>query len=213
VVGFGVPLSPAKFLTFTPWYELAFSANLDTVVKPKDIEIDASDVDVDPSTGNATLKPNAVEDALSKGVEIDVNVSVPMRAGLEASFHLGKTADLNLYGMLSTLGGAFSGESVKTIGAALVIRWDDIVPAVLPKPAVEVDESCEATEKRFRACPNARHWLSPEQRGQTLLPETQTAPAPAVTPTPPAAAPTPAPPAASPAPAPAPQPQDSFPAP
>jgi hypothetical protein len=222
VLGFGVPRSPAKFLTFTPWYELAFSANLDTVVKPKDVEIDASYVEVDPSTGKATLKPNAVEDALAKGVEIDLNVSVPMRAGLEASFHLGKTADLNLYGMLSTLGGAFSGESVKTIGGALVIRWDDIVPAVLPKPAVEVDESCEATEKRFRACPNARHWLSPEQRGQALPPnapipanEAPASPPPAASPpvSPPTAA-APPPPAAAPASSPAPaQPKDSFPAP
>jgi hypothetical protein len=150
-----------------------------------------------------------------------------MRVGLEASLHLGKSADLNLYGMLSSLGGAFSGETVKTVGGALVIRWDDIVPAVLPKPEVEATESCEATEKRFRACPNARHWLSPEQRGQqppsepapitppplTTAPQ---APAPAPTPTPaPAPAPAiPAAPAAAPTtPAPTAPPQGSFPAP
>lgn len=228
VLGFGVPLSPAKFLTFTPWYELGVSVNLDTVIKPQDVTVDRDDVVYDPSSMTASLRPGAVEDALAQGVEIDLGVSVPMRVGLEASLHLGKTVDLNLYGMFSTLGGAFSGETVKTIGGALVIRWDDIVPTVLPKPEVETTESCEATEKRFRACPNARHWLSPEQRGEQAPGE----PAPSTTPpatTPPATTPptTPAPPLApvapppattppsAPAPAapPASAPQDSFPAP
>jgi hypothetical protein len=190
VLGFGVPLSPAPLLTLTPWYELALSTNLDTIVKPQDVEVDSTYVTIDPDTQTATLGPNAVEDALSKGVEIDIGLSVPMRVGLEASFHLGKTVDLNLYGMLSTLGGAFSGEHVETIGGALVIRWDDIVPAVLPKPAAELSESCEATERRFRACPNARHWLSPEQRGQQA--PSEAAPATPPQTTPPLAAPPPA---------------------
>jgi hypothetical protein len=222
VLGFGVPLSPAPFLTFTPWYELAFSANLDTVVKPQDVKVDSTYVMIDPNTQTATLKPNAVEDALSKGVEIDVGVSVPMRVGLEASFHLGKTVDLNLYGMLSTLGGAFSGENVKTVGGALVIRWDDIVPSVLPKREIEINESCEATERRFRACPNARHWLSPEQRGQQAPSDAAPAAAPpaAAPPAapppaapPPAAPPPAAPPPAAPPPAAAPGPQGNFPTP
>jgi hypothetical protein len=207
VLGFGFPLSPARMLTFTPWYELAFSANVDTVVKPEGVTIDASMVEVDPKTGMASLKPGAVQSALSKGVTIDVGVSVPMRVGLEAAVHLGKSADLNLYGMFSTLGGAFSGEAVKTVGASLVVRWDDIVPAVLPKSEIETQESCEATERRFRACPNSRFWLSPEQRGQAPAPASTpgtlgapapgatavptAAPVPAVTPTP-ARAPTPA---------------------
>jgi len=141
---------------------------------------------IDPVTRMASLKPGAVQSALAKGVTIDVGVNVPMRVGLEAAIHLGKSVDFNLYGMLSTLGGAFSGQSVKTLGAALVVRWDDIVPAVLPKPVVEEHESCEATERRFRACPISRSWLTPEQRGQA-------APVPAPTPTPAAPAPSPAP--------------------
>lgn len=166
VLGFGVPLSPAKMITITPWYELAISANVDTIVRPEGVTITSNDVVFDPQNQTVSLREGAVQDALSKGVTIDVGVSVPMRAGLEASLHLGKSADLNLYGMLSTLGGAFSGNSVATIGSALVIRWDDIVPAVLPKPTSEVREDCEATERRFRACPRSRDWLSPEQRGQ-----------------------------------------------
>jgi hypothetical protein len=197
VLGFGVPLSPHRLLTFTPWYELAISANVDTIVRPEGVTIDSSSVVFDPQTQTASLKPGAVETALRKGVTIDVGVSAPMRAGLEATLHVGKSADLNLYGMLSTLGGAFSGDSVKTLGGALVIRWDDIVPAVLPKPEV-TPESCEAVERRFRACPNSRHWLSPEQRGQPP------APAPAPVPPPAASAPKSAPPAPLPTPDPAP---------
>jgi hypothetical protein len=138
-----------------PGYELAISANIDTIVRPEDVTITDQEVVFNPQTNTVSLREGAVQDALSKGV--DVGVSVPMRVGLETAVHLGKNVDLNLYGMLSTLGGAFSGDSVKTVGGALLIRWDDIVPAVLPKPEVEVHESCEATERRFRACPNSRH--------------------------------------------------------
>jgi hypothetical protein len=213
VLGFGLPISPARFFTFTPWYELAFSANVDTVVRPEGVTLDASAVQIDPKTGMASLKPGAVQSALSKGVTIDVGVSVPMRVGLEAALHLGKSADLNFYGMFSTLGGAFSGDSVKTVGAALVFRWDDIVPAVLPKPLVEEHESCETTERRFRACPNSHFWLTPEQRGQGGTPDNTPAVPPSPTPSPtppnptpvtPATNPTPTRPATKPTPAPAP---------
>lgn len=209
VLGFGVPLSPVRMLTFTPWYELALSTNVDTVVKPDNVTVDSSMVQIDPNTGTASLKPGAVQSALSKGVTIDVGVSVPMRVGLEAALHLGTSADLNLYGMLSTLGGAFSGDSVETVGASLVVRWDDIVPAVLPTPP-SVPESCESIERRFRACPSSRNWLSPEQRGQAPAPPAVPAPQPAAAP--PAAAP-PAPTPAAPSPAPATAPTSPAPTP
>ncbi len=212
VLGFGLPMSPARMLTFTPWYELAISANVDTIVRPEGVTIDSSSVQIDPATGMASLKPGAVQEALSKGVTIDLGVSVPMRVGLEAAFHLGTSADLNLYGMFSTLGGAFSGDSVKTVGAALVVRWDDIVPAVLPKSETETSESCAATERHFRACPNSRFWLTPEQRGQSAPPSPSpatTAPASPPQAPPHAAAAPPTPPAPSPAPAPTPPPASS----
>ena len=228
VLGFGLPLSPIRQLTFTPWYELAIAANVDTIVRPEGVTIDSSQVQVeigpDGKPTGAMLKPGAVQDALSKGVTVDLTVNVPMRFGLEAALHLGKSADLNFYGMFSTLGGAFAGENVKTVGASLVVRWDDIVPAVLPKPAVEEHESCEATERRFRACPNARFWLTPEQRGQAL-PDATPAPSAPATPAPasaapsapappaPAAPPTAAPPTAAPAPTPPGSSNNNFPAP
>jgi hypothetical protein len=212
VLGFGLPISPVRFVTFTPWYELAFSANVDTIVRPEGVTIDTTDpsvVMVDPVTHTATLKQDAVKDALAKGVTIDVGVSVPMRAGLDLTFHLGKTADINLYGMFSTLGGAFSGDSVETVGASLLFRWDDIVPAVLPKPIVIEHESCDITERRFRACPNARFWLTPEQRGQSAAPDAAPATTAPAAPSTPAPSPTPA----APAPAPAPTPTPAQPAP
>lgn len=191
VLGFGVPLSPAKMLTFTPWYELAVSTNVDTIVRPEGVTIDVSSVVPDPKTRMVSLPQSAVQDALAKGVTIDVGVSVPMRVGLEAALHLGNGADLNVYGMLSTLGGAFSGQAVKTLGASLVVRWDDIVPAVLPRPEAEDDTSCEAIERRFRACPNARHWLTPEQRGQDAAVPSKAPSSPARAPTPATTPPTP----------------------
>jgi hypothetical protein len=191
VLGFGFPISPSRFVTFTPWYELAFSANVDTIVRPEGVSIDTTDpsvVTIDPNTHMATLKQEAVQNALAKGVTVDVGVSVPMRFGLEATVHLGKTVDLNLYGMFSTLGGAFSGDSVKTVGASLLFRWDDVVPAVLPKPVVVEHESCEITERRFRACPSSHFWLTPEQRGQVPVPDSTpappAAPAPSLSPAP-----------------------------
>jgi hypothetical protein len=207
VLGFGIPLSPSRFITFTPWYELAISANVDTVIRPEGVTIDTTDpsqVQYDPKTMKTSIKASAVESALAKGVTVDVGVSVPMRVGLEAALHAGKSVDFNFYGMFSTLGGAFSGDSVKTVGVSLLVRWDDIVPAVLPKAEVDDHESCATTERHFRACPNSRFWLSPEQRGQapasTPAPAGTTTPAPSVAPVPvPRPAPAPAP-AAAPAP-------------
>jgi hypothetical protein len=198
VLGFGVPLSPSRYVTFTPWYELALSANLDTIVRPEGVTIDPSLVQYDPMTGKATLPQGAVQAALEKGVTIDVGVSVPMRAGLEAQLHLGKSADLNLYGMFSTLGAIFSGDTVKTVGASLVLRWDDVVPSVLPK-----------SEQDFGRCP--------EPPPARVAPETAPLPAaapPATPPVPPSSAPAPTPPARPvPAPTPATTPVPAVPVP
>lgn len=177
VLGFGFPLSPARFLTFTPWYELALSANLDTIVRPEGVTIDVNAVKIE--NGKATLPRSAVQDALSKGVTIDVGVSVPMRAGLEAALHLGKTVDLNLYGMFSTLGAVFTGTSVKTVGASLVVRWDDIVPTVLPKE--QQDFRCPEPARVAPQTPAATP--QPRPAAQQAWP-TETPPRPATQPAP-----------------------------
>ncbi|HEY1533400.1 MAG TPA: hypothetical protein VGF76_05265 [Polyangiaceae bacterium] len=177
VLGFGVPLSPHQAVTITPWFEIAPSANLDTVFKPGGIQL-GNDVVV-PSPGcdlsnpisaqqcKYTLNQSAIEAAVQKGVTVDLSFKVPMRAGLDGSVHLGENADFSVYSGVSTLGGGFSGSSVFTLGAGLTFRWDDIVPAVLPVERRLDREGCDAIESRFRSCPNSRKWLSPEQRAKT----------------------------------------------
>lgn len=216
VLGLGVPLSPSRFVTITPWYELALSINADTVITTDDLTIDPAWVRIDPNTGQPVgLAPQAVNEALAQGVEMDITAVVPMRFGLDVALHVNRVADINLYGMFSTLGGAFAGRSVGTVGGGVVFRWDAIAPAVLPKKTEE--ESCEAIERRFRACPISKQWLAPEQRtpaaGEPPAPAPQPAPvsAPPVVPAPapaPVTAPAPAP---SPAPSPAPAPTEVAP--
>ena len=188
VLGFGVPLSPARQVTITPWFEFAPSVNLDTTFHTADIKVDPSGVMYDPTTGTATLSQSAVESAVKSGVSTEFNFSAPMRSGLELSLHVSQTADLNLYGSISTLGGGFSGASVFSLGAGLVIRWDEVVSAVLPVERRLDREGCDAIEGRFRSCPNSRRWLSPEQRSR--LPDAEKpstpGPSPAISTAPPA---------------------------
>lgn len=219
VLGFGVPLSPHKAVTITPWFEIAPSANLDTVFKAADVQIGDNVVNKSPECSSmdptvlaqckVTLNQSAIEDAVKKGVTVDLSFKVPMRAGLDGSVHLGESVDFNVYSGVSSLGGGFAGSSVLTLGAGLTFRWDDIVPAVLPVERRLDREGCDAIEGRFRSCPNSRKWLSPEQRARTpelpanatqLTPE-QTLPTQRLVPVAPAAAPSPAPRAPSPAPA------------
>lgn len=209
VLGLGVPLSPHKAITLTPWFEASFSANLDTIFKSTDITVDPDAVTtkVNPDgTINVSLKDGAVEAAVKKGVSIDSGFVVPLRAGLEAAIHVSESVDFNLYSSFATLGGGFAGTSALTFGAGLGYRWDDIVPAVLPVERRLERENCDAVEARFRSCPSSGKWLTPEQRAKeskpalpTATPPVQPAPVqpapipPAVSPTPPAAPPAAAP--------------------
>jgi len=168
-LGFAVPLSPHRAITFTPWFEAAPSANLDTIFQPAKISVGPDAVTVTPNaTGSfdVALNQGAVEAAVKKGVTINYGFSVPMRVGLETGIHVSQGVDFNLYTGLASLGGGFSGATVLSLGAGLVFRWDDIVPAVLPVERRLDHEGCDAIEARFRSCPNSRPWLSPEQRAR-----------------------------------------------
>lgn len=190
-LGLGVPLSPHRAITFTPWFEVAPSANLDTIFKPADVQIGSNVTNQSPECASTdpvvlanckvTLNQSAIEDAVRKGVTADLSFKVPLRAGLETGIHLGSSADFNVYASLGSLGGGFSGSSLFSLGAGLVFRWDDIVPAVLPVERRLEREGCDAVEGRFRSCPNSRQWLSPEQKAR--LPQAA-APAPASAPVP-----------------------------
>ncbi len=199
VLGLGVPLSPHKAITFTPWFEASFSANLDTIFKTTDITIDPKAVGttINPNgTVGVTLNQDAVEAAVKKGVTIDSGFVVPLRAGLEAGIHISESVDFNLYSSIATLGGGFSGTSAFSLGAGLGYRWDAIVPAVLPVERRLEHVDCDVVETRFRSCPNAGQWLTPEQRAKEPKPPVGTG----------AAQPAPSQPAVSPKPTPAPVP-------
>lgn len=220
VLGFGVPLSPHRAITLTPWFEASMSANLDTIFKTTDITVDPDAVTITPSQNgsvNVKLKDGAVEEAVKKGVSIDSGFYVPMRAGLEGDVHVSESVDFNLYSSIATLGGAFGGASAFSLGAGLSYRWDDIVPAVLPVERRLERENCEAIEARFRSCPSSKQWLSPEQRAAEAKPAAPPALAPipaprAVSPKPPLPAPVPvAPPTPAPAAPPAPEPKPAAP--
>ncbi len=205
VLGLGVPLSPHKAITLTPWFEASFSANLDTVFKSTDITVDENAVKITPNPNgsfNVSLQDGAVEAAVKKGVSIDSGFFVPLRAGLEAALHVSESVDFNLYSSFATLGGGFAGTSALTFGAGLGYRWDDIVPAVLPVERRLEHEDCEAIEARFRSCPSASKWLTPEQRAKEPKPAPSTTPAAQPAPAQPAVTPKPAPAATPAAPAP-----------
>lgn len=218
VFGFGVPLSPHKAITLTPWFEASISANLDTIFTSTDISVDPTWVTVtqdpnNPANTKVSLKDGAVEAAVKNGVSIDSGFYVPMRAGFQADIHVSQTVDLNLYSSIATLGGAFGGASALTLGAGLSFRWDSIVPAVLPVERRLEHEDCEAVEARFRSCPAASTWLSPEQRARQAQPTAPASSAPPTAPPPPVnPKPTPAPAAAPPPPPAAPPPAPPTPA-
>jgi hypothetical protein len=183
IIGFSVPWSPIEALTITPWYELAISADLDTVVKSAAFaDTDICEFVICDDNGipvpdqEIEFDSDTVAKVLDRGVDVDLTVAVPMRFGVDAAIHLGDTSDLTLYGGMVSIGGGFSGTKAGVFGASLVWRWDDIVPAVLPPERRLERENCDDIEARFRTCPASKNWKSPEQ----LEP---TAPSPAPVPT------------------------------
>jgi hypothetical protein len=150
VIGVGVPLSPSPSVTLTPWLELSPGLNFDTRINEISTQ-EAIDAAID-----GTLTQDEVEELVRQGLDAELETSLGARAGLSAAFHLGERVDLDAD--LSIGGGAFS------LGAGLVIRWDEIVPGVRP-PSYG---SCADIDERARACRAARR-----------LPPTQPAPTPA----------------------------------
>lgn len=240
VLGMAFPMSPGEAITLTPWFEMALSVDVDTVVRPitftpDDVcaqfgfcydpnTFDPNDPSTWPDTSQQTptinFDANTVNEIVSQGVTVEVTASVPMRAGLDIALHLGDSMDFTAYGGVTTFGSAFSGTTVAIVGGSLVWRWDDIVPAVLPPERRLLRESCGDVEARFRTCPVSRTWLRPEQlqaerkEAEKARQEAEAAKqAPAPAPAAPAPAPVPAP-APAPAPAaPAPAPATPAPAP
>lgn len=206
VLGFGVPMTPAKALTITPWFEFSPSVNLDTEIHSFHITPEDAKkyVDVNTMTGdiNVNFTAGDVEELIGKSVDLKTSVAIGARAGLDLALHASDSFDFGLNAAMSSFGSAFSGTRVLYVGGGFAWRWDNIVSAVLPAEKRLLDESCDAVEQRFRSCPNSQKWRSPEDVERLYGPKPAntpvTAPDPAVVP---AAAPAPA---AVPAPSPAP---------
>jgi hypothetical protein len=227
VLGLAFPMSPAEFITFTPWFEAGLSLDLDTVIKPATLNaqnvcnlVDCTQF-TQPDPNNPTppqqqeiqFDAASVSEIVGQGLDVELSINAPMRFGLDTAFHAGDGIDFTIYGGMSTLGSAFKNTKVGFVGASLVWRWDDIVPAVLPPERRLMRENCDDIEARFRTCPASRSWLKPEQleaerkeaEKSRKVEEPQKAPAPAPAPAAPAPAPvTPVPVTPAPAPAPAP---------
>lgn len=200
VFGFGVPLSPAKAITITPWFELSPSVNLDTVIHSYDFSNENPLDYIDPATGELKLTSADVERVLSKSVDLEFGFGVGARGGIDLALHASDYFDFAVNASMSSVGTAFSGTRVVYLGGGFVWRWDDIVPAVLPAEKRLLNESCEDVEARFRFCPNSHKWRSPDELQQKFGPTEIKPPTTPSSPAPTPSAPTPItpPPAAAP---------------
>lgn len=206
VLGFGVPISPARAVSITPWFEFSPGVNLDTVIKDFSFENEDPDDYINLETNTIELDQGDIERVLRESVELDFSFKVGARAGLDLALHASDAFDFTANATLSSIGTAFSGERVIYVGGGLVFRWDDVVPAVLPPEKRLLNESCDDVETRFRSCPNRQRWKSPEELqvappppAVPPLPPSEPAPAPALPPpTVQPAEPQPAPPADAP---------------
>lgn len=217
LAGFGVPVTPSKVITITPWFEFSPAVNLDTTIHPYEI----TEADRNRIIMNGMLTQADVEQLVSESLELETSFGVGARGGLDLALHVSDAFDFKANATLSSVGTAFSGNRVIYLGGGLVWRWDDIVPAVLPMEKRLLKEPCDAIEARFRSCPRSREWRTPEQLqgaaaptpasdpaaapaavpapSTNAMPPSGPAPAPAIEPTPAPAAPAPAPAAPSPA--------------
>lgn len=159
VFGAGVPITPVKYISIVPWFELSPSINLDTVIKP--YQFTAEDIAKYYDAKNNTIRNLTaadVENLVNKSVELKTTFAVGARGGLDLSLHASDSFDFNVNAALSSVGSAFSGPRVLYLGGGLTWRWDDIVPAVLPAEKRLLHESCDDVEARFTTCPNSRKW-------------------------------------------------------
>jgi hypothetical protein len=219
VVGIGLPYSPHKMVTLTPWFELSPGLSLDAQVHP----IALAQADPlsyctsypTPANPNAPLvcpglNEQVARDAVNNTISLDTSFTVGARAGLDVGFHLTDSFGIDLGLTAGSLGTAFKGTTVIWAGGSLVWYWDDIVPAVLPPEKRLFKESCEDIERRFYTCPQSEKCPLARPPTQSTAPAPGQAPEPQPGALPPASGPAPMspaqPPPATPQPMPAPAP-------
>jgi hypothetical protein len=197
VLGFGMPVTPAKFVTLTPWVEVSPAVNLDPEFKPYQLSPQDAAKIIDPKTGQVKLTQAEVQTLITQSTDLKASVGAGFRGGLNLALRLSPAVDVAADFAISSIGTAFAGPTVYYVGGGFVWRWDDFVPAVLPPEQRLVHEDCDAIEARFRMCPNSERWKPPPAEPATK---------PGAVPPSPAAATVPAPAPAAPAPSPSPQP-------
>lgn len=207
VLGFGVPITPHKVISITPWFEISPSINLDTVIHSYDFSNEDPTKYINPRTGEIQLTSDDVERVLSESVDLEMTGAIGARGGVDLALHASDAFDFDLSATMSSLGTAFAGRRVIYLGGGFTWRWDEIVPAVLPAEKRLLHESCDDVETRFKSCPNSRRWKSPEELQQsygptTIAPSGDTQAVPPSSTATPSASPSSAPPRSSPAPAP-----------
>jgi hypothetical protein len=212
VLGFGMPVTPARFISLTPWVEVSPAVNFDPEFKPYALSPQDAAKVIDPTTGQVKLTQAEVETLLAKSTDLKTSVGAGFRGGLNVALHVSTAVDFSADFALSSAGTAFSGPRVTYLGGGFVWRWDDIVPAVLPADRRLLHEDCDAVEARFRMCPNSERWKPPPETTPALAtpaaaaPATTAAPAAVPAATAPAAAPAPNPPTSAPTSSPVPPP-------
>jgi hypothetical protein len=119
VLGVGLPVSPTPWLSIEPWAELSPGLNFDTHIQA------VSTAAAVQAAMDGTLTRSEVEDLVDEGLKITEQTTVGKRAGLSLTAHLGERADLSVN---LALGAGHSGSA--SLGAAFVVRWDELVPGV-----------------------------------------------------------------------------------
>jgi hypothetical protein len=156
-IGLGAALSPASWISITPWFEAAPGLDLDTTIEDPDLSPYApSESDIQDIINNrqpVPLTEAEVRNLLSDSVKVDLAFEMAMRAGLDVTLRMTESWSANVNTYLTSLGSYFGGETFVYAGAGLVYHWDDIVPPVLPAARRLQNESCEDIEARFRMCP------------------------------------------------------------
>lgn len=204
-LGIGTALSPASWVSITPWFEAAPGVDLDTTIVEPDLSSlapDNSDIQQLINGQQAVLvSEEDIKKAIADSVKVDISFEMAMRAGLDINLRMSESWSFNLNSYLSTLGSSFGGQKYIYAGGGLVFHWDDIVPAVLPPSRRLERESCEDIETRFRMCPAGKITPPPPPPPEKQCPTAVEPLSPKVTPGPVPVTPLP-PPVTPPAPAP-----------
>ncbi len=183
VIAVGLPIAPVPWLTITPWGEVAPALTFDGSLHPEAI-------------GGADLD-SEIDDVVAEAVQYELGFGVSGRGGVEVAFHLGRV-DLQLQFAGGNVGFEDAAKPAFFGGAALGVRWDRVVPDVLPddgeapppevepadqaeqetEPATVPDEAAQETEPADQAEQETEPATVPDETEPAPEPETEADPAP-----------------------------------